>query len=259
MKRILALIMAAMLLLTLAACQPSTPETNDPVDSTPSTPSTPSEPDDDIVIGGDSTPTEPSVPTEPSTPSNPTELADSGYLAVGIVDAAAGTAKVVGDNGVIAEIKYNAAEAPIPGKVYNYVKNGDAYDLTKTPFINGDYSAWGVRVYDQVDLGFDGLYTHDGVNETIYTMAEEAVVFIRFSETEWRVFKGNDVIKYSGWPCGAYFTVDPDPAGGNQLVKVMLICSVNLETWAEGHADEANSYFFDKDGFGWGDGDLIIQ
>lgn len=254
MKRIFALIMAAMMLLTLAACQPSTPETNDPANSTPSTPSTPvtqpTEPTEDIVVN----PT-----TKPTEPAQPTELADSGYLAVGIVDATAGTAKVVGDNGVIAEIKYVSAEAPVPGKIYSYAKNGDVYELNKAPFINGDYSAWGVRIFDQVDYGFDCLYTHDGVNETIYEMASEVTVFIRFSNTEWRIMKGSDVIKYSGFPCGAYFDVKPNPNGGNQLVSVMLICSVNLDTWVEGNADEANSYFFDKDGFGWGDGDLIIQ
>ena len=258
MKKILALIMAAMLLLTLAACQPAAPGTNDPVDSTPSTPTEPSEP---------SKPSEPSVPTEPSVPSTPTEpqppteLADSGYLAVGIVDAAAGTAKVVGDNGVIAEIKYSAAEAPVPGKVYSYIKNGETYELVQAAFINRDYGAWPVRVFDQIDLGYDGLYTHDGVNETFYTMDQNAIVFVRFSETEWRVLRGNDVIKFSGFPCGCYFTTDADPAGGNMLVKVMLVCSVDItaQPFTEGHADEANTYFLDKDGFGWSDGDLIIQ
>lgn len=252
MKKIFALILAALMLLSMAACQSSEPADN----STPSTPSTPAtEPTEggDIVIGGT---TEATKPTEPA---QPTELSNIGYLAVGTVDAAAGTAKVVGDNGVIAEIKYVSAEAPVPGKIYSYAKNGDSYELTKAPFINGDYSAWGVRVFDQVDYGFDALYTHDGVNETVYEMASEVTVFIRFSNTEWRVLKGSDVIKYSGWPCGAYFDVNPNPNGGNQLVSVMLICSVNLETWAEGNADEANSYFFDKDGFGWGDGNLIIE
>lgn len=257
MKKIIALILAALMLLSMAACQNSDPAQN----STPSTPSSPvTEPTEggDIVIGG-TEPTEPTEATKPTEPAKPTELANSGYLAVGIVDAAAGTAKVVGDNSVITEIKYNSEETPAPGKVYGYVKNGDAYDLTKAPFINGDFSAWGIRILDEVDYGADCLYTHDGVNETIYEMASEVTVFIRFSNTEWRVIKGSDVIKGSGFPCGAYFDVNPNPNGGNQLVSLMLICSVNLETWAEGNADEANSYFFDKDGFGWGDGDLIIE
>ena len=248
MKKIIAMILAALMLLSMAACQSS-----EPTESTPTTPSTPvtqpTEPEDIVV-----NPT-----TKPTEPAKPTELANIGYLAVGIVDAEAGTAKVVGDNGVIAEIKYVSAEAPVPGKVYCYAKNGDAYELSDAPFINGAYSAWAVRMLEEVEYGFDGVYTHDGVNETIYEMAPEAVVFIRFSNTEWRVLKGDDVVKYGGYPCGAYFDYSANPNGGNMLVNVMLVCSVNTETWTDGHADEANSYFFDKDGFGWGDGDLIIE
>jgi hypothetical protein len=42
-------------------------------------------------------------------------------------------------------------------------------------------------------------------------------------------------------------------------VSVMLVVDVDTNTWQDSHANESTTFFFDAEGFGWSDGDLIIE
>ena len=262
MKKIIAIMLTLAMLLTLAACAPAT---SDPTNTPTNAPTDP----EDIVVGGDPTdpkPTDPK-PTEPkpTEPAAPTEMPANGICAVGIVNAEAGTAKVLADNGFVAEIAYSAAEAPIPGELYEFAKNGDVYQLTPVIFINTGMGPWNPRLWDNAAQGTpDQLYTHDGINGYLYALTEDCVIFCRFSETEYRIFHGSDAIKISDWPCWLYFNVIPPAVGGmigdaidgGTTSVILVTCDP-----AQGgkYANEATTYFFDQEGFGWPDGDLIIE
>ena len=257
MKKLIALILSLTILLSLAACAPGSQDASgDPTDSKTEPSTNATEPDPTNSKPTEPKPTEP----EPTEPESPPELAANGLCAVGVVDAEAGTAKILADNGAIAEIPYVSEGDLRTGMIYEFAKNGDVYTLTPISWYNGDTSAWAVRTIDNSAYGTpDQLYTHDGVNETWYDLTEDCVIFCRFSDTEYRIFRGSDAIVYGDWPCACYLFATPDPNGGNLQVSVMLVCSVDTTTWQDGHADEANTYFFDPEGFGWSDGDLIIE
>jgi hypothetical protein len=117
-----------------------------------------------------------------------------------------------------------------------------------------------VRTFDNHDLGVpDQLLTHDGVTVTLYEFTEDTVVFARFSETEYRIFRGSDIIYYSDWPCICFFSTIPSQDGDGLEVTVILVCQMLWDTMTDGNADESTTYFFDPEGFGWADGDLIIE
>ena len=265
MKKLIAILLSLVMLLSLAACAPNEgstePATDAPTEKPTEKPTeAPTDPTDDIVIGGD--PTDPPAPTdpEPTDPPAAPELQANGVCAVGIVDAEAGTAKILADNGVVAEIPYTCDFEPVPGMVYEFAKNGETYTLTKIAWINGDASAWAVRTYDNNALGTpDQLYTYDGVTETYYDLTEDCVIFARFSATEYRIFRGSDAIAFSDWPCAMYFNGNENLNGGNLQTSVILVCTVDTTTWVDGDADASSTWFFDPEGYGWDDGDLIIE
>lgn len=262
MRKIFAIFLSLAMLLSLAACAPGNLDASDnPTDAPTEKPTEkPTDPtkDDEIIIGGDPT-VEPTDP-QPTEPPAAAELAANGFCAVGVIDTAAGTAKILADNGAIAEIPYTSEAEIRTGMVYEFAKNGDVYTLTPISWFNGDASAWAVRTFDNNAIGTpDQLYTYDGVTETLYDLTEDCVIFCRFSDTEYRIFRGSDAIMYSDWPCACYFNGTPDPNGGNLQVSVILVCTVDTTTWQDGNADESSTYFFDPEGFGWSDGDLIIE
>jgi hypothetical protein len=205
-------------------------------------------------------PIEPTQPDEPKTPEIEPESELLGYCAVGIVDAEAGTAKVLFDDSTIAEITYQSNFTPVPGKVYGYSLNEGVYTLHTVIWEFGQETPLTVRTFDNHDQGMpDQLFTHDGVTATYYELTEDTVVFARFSETEYRIFQGSDIIYYSDWPCICFFSTIPSQDGDGLEVTVILVCQMLWDTMTDGNADESTTYFFDPEGFGWADGDLIIE
>lgn len=287
MNKLLSILLSLGIVLSLVACVPSThlqnPQT-DPVNKVttpaaegldePSGPDNPTEASSENVEThpteatqpADATepneapkdpteaPIDPTQPDEPSTPEEP-ESERLSYCAVGIVDAEAGTAKVLFEDSTIAEITYRSNFTPVPGKVYGYSVNEGVYTLHTVVWEYWQDFPVNPRTYDNHASGVpDQLYIFDGVEDHYYDLAEDCVVFIRYSETEYRIFRGSDVLYYSDWPCTSYFTLTAD---GD--VSVMLVCSVSIDMAYEGHASEVTTYFFDPEGFGWADGDLIIE
>ena len=264
MKKLICVVLSLVLVLSLAACQPADNHpTNAPTNAPTDAPndSLPTKPNPTLPAPTDPKPTEP-APTDPPAPA---EMPVNGVCAVGIVDAEAGTAKVLADNGFVAEIAYSAAEELIPGELYEFAKNGDVYQLTPVIFINTGMGPWNPRLFDNSGLGTpDQLFTHDGTNGYMYSLTEDCVIFCRFSETEYRIFRGSDAIRYSDWPCWMYFNVIPpavsgmigDAIDGGTTSVILVTCDP-----AQGgkYANEATTFYFDPEGFGWSDGDLFIE
>ncbi len=263
MKKLICIALSLMLLLSLAACQSEAEPTDAPTNAPTNAPTdAPTDPTDAPTEAPTDAPTD--APTEPTEPAGPAEMPANGYCAVGIVNSDAGTAKVLADNGAIAEIPYTSEVEIVAGSVYAFAKNGDVYTLSPAGFLNADYGAWGVRTIDGLDGGPDQLYTHDGINGTIYDLTEDCVVFCRFSDTEYRIFRGSDAVKIGDWPCYMYFTVIPPETEGMKDGNIIggttnVILVVGDPALGAQYADEATTYFFDEEGFGWSDGDLIIE
>lgn len=261
MKKLIAIILSLVMLLSMAACAPSEGAT-EPATDAPTEKPTEKPTEAPTNAPTDPEPTDPPAPTdpEPTEPAGPAVLADSGVCVIGILDTEAGTAKILADNTAVAEISYVADFEPVTGMPYYFAKDGDTYTLTKITWINGDASAWAVRTYDNSGLGTpDQLYTYDGVTETYYDLTEDCVIFVRFSATEYRIFRGSDAITVSDWPCAMYFNGNENPNGGNLQVSAILVCTVDTTTWVDGDANASSTYFFDPEGYGWDDGDLIIE
>ena len=260
MKKLIAIILSLVMLLSLVACAPNEVPTEPATDAPTEKPT--EKPTEAPTDAPTNPPTDP-APTDP--PAAPT-LQDSGYCAVGIVDAEAGTAKILADNGVVEEISYTSEEDIVPGNIYAFAKNGDVYQLTAPGYINPD-GAWGVRTFDNAGAGTpDGLFTHDGVYGRHYALTENTVVFIRYSETEYRIMTGDECIGLSDWPCMMQFVYSLEgeevPADDGNIYDAGIIHLIFVAGDAgrgKVHADEAQSSFFDLEGYGWPDGDLIIE
>jgi hypothetical protein len=263
MKKLIAIIISLVMLLTMAACAPSE-GTTDPATDAPTEKPTEKPTEAPTNAPTDPEPTDPPAPTDPE-PTDPPTLQDAGYCAVGIIDAEAGTAKILADNGVVAEISYTSEEEIVPGNIYEFAKNGDVYQLTSPDYFNP--GGWPVRTYDNAGVGNpDMLYTHDGYFGRMYPLDENCVVFIRYSETEYRIMTGNECIGLSDFPCYIEFVQTPTeeeiPSADGTIYDagiVHLIFVAGDPGRNKVHADEAQSSFFDLEGYGWPDGDLIIE
>ena len=259
MKKMICVVLSLILLLSLAACQPADNQpTNAPTNAPTDAPAEPlpTKPNPTLPNATEPAPTDPPAPAE---------MPVNGVCAVGIVDAEAGTAKVLADNGYIGQISYTCDSDLIPGNLYYFAKNGDVYTLTAVTYHYGDYVV-NPRTFDNAAAGYaDQLYTHDGTNGYLFDLTEDCVVFVRFSETEYRLFTGSDAIKASDWPIWMYFAVTPhaeittrdDGTIMYGTTNIMLV--VGDPNQGKMHANEATSYFFDQEGFGWDYGDLIIE
>ena len=263
MKKLIAIILSLVMLLSMAACAPNEGPT-EPATDAPTEKPTEKPTEAPTNAPTDPEPTDPPAPTDPE-PTDPPTLQDAGYCAVGIVDAEAGTAKILADNGVVEEISYTSEEKIVAGNIYAFAKEGDVYVLTVPAYVNPD-GAWGVRTYDNAGAGYeDTLYTNDGMYGRHYHLDENSVVFIRYSETEWRVYKGTDIIGLSDYPCwmqfASYLEGEEVPEGSDiyNAGTVLVMFVAGDPSRNKVHADDVQSSFFDYEGYGWPDGDLIIE
>ena len=264
MKKLIAIILSLVMLLSLVACAPNEVPTEPATDAPTEKPTEkPTEAPTDAPTNPptDPAPTDP-APTDP--PAAPT-LQDSGYCAVGILDAEAGTAKILADNGAMAEISYTSEGEVVAGNVYAFVKEGDVYTLTLPTYMNE--GPWGWRTLDGSGTdGVDQLYGNNGSYGFSYDLTEDFVAFMRFSETEWRIFRGSDAIKVADWPSyGQIAVTQTAEPGENDVNANYLLGTCHLYfivgdvTQGKLHCDEVTSYHFDPEGYGWNDGDLIIE
>jgi|GEM_PF-3855156 len=261
MKKTLAFLLMTLVLLSVVACGGGDKQNGEASSSSPAS-KTVSETasEGDIVVEVSSEAAVSSAVSETSSAKPSATLPSSGFCAVGIVKASSKTATILADNGVIKSVGYTG-DAPKPGGVYSFKKSGSKYKFEEVQFVNGSAlqdPAWGLRMFDYTPTGApDLIYTHDGTNERMYNFKDDTVVFCRYSETEWRLFKGKDIIRASDYPFVGYFATEPDPAGGYDLVTVVL--AGDFKNGKIAKTDKATTFFLDPEGYGWPDGDITIK
>lgn len=194
----------------------------------------------------------------------PEDLPASGLCAVGVVDPTAKIAKIVTDTGIVAEIPYRSGTHVIAGEIYRFTRSEHVVVLAQIQFHNTS-APWNPRMYDHTEEGLpDRILFHNGKRALVYELTEDCVVFVRYSDTEYRVFSGSDVIKQEGWPCWLYFnaiSLAPEELSeeSDLVGYTSVILVVGDPESDQRHADAATSFFFDPEGMGWDTGDLIIQ
>ena len=195
----------------------------------------------------------------------PDELPAEGLCVVGSFDSNARTAKILTDDSLVFEVPYYSSSYLLPGEVYRFTQMSDVVKLAQLQLTGTYGSPWCPRMFDNTqDEKPDCVYVNDGKRGFVYELTEDCVVFISYSNTEYRILKGSDVITMSDWPCWAHFNTisapedkleeDSDFAG---YTSVMLI--VGNPDEEKLHADMSTSCFFDPEGLGWSNGDLIIE
>ena len=221
MKKLLALLLAMLMVFAFAACNGEGESTesgkesdavssNEPKDTDDKTEDT-----DEIVVSEDTT-------TEtPETDPPVLEVPASGYCAVGEVDTTNTRVAVLFANGLVKTMTY-AGDAPTSGTVMYFETEGD--NIAFAAFDYTGYSDW--RIYD--DAGGDFFYGSDGVNEFRHYFTEDCAGFVKFSDTSWCAFSGkhfiqiaNGVGDYPGtaWPSNV-LAYDAEGAGAINVIYV---------------------------------------
>lgn len=125
----------------------------------------------------------------------------NGYVAVGEVDTEARKVAVLFGDGTVSVVKYTGT-APLPGAVYGYTVNETdeytfsllnlnwslSHQLSDTLDSTGESESvfpgeWGLTLWN---WGGFGDYTW---SSTLFRFTENASIYVRYSETNWRVFK----------------------------------------------------------------------
>ena len=174
------------------------------------------------------------------------------YCAVGKVDEAAKTARVLFADGEIATIKWDG-DAPTVGTVNIFEKAGETYQVQGSPTYPppGDsFKEW--QVYAS------GRQKRFWLNDMYFTDADTAF-FVRYSDTEWRVFQGRSAMKTDQEVTKVYlyYTTELD-----DLAKVVRYAMVVGEYADEGKwpaATAASTVFLDERGNGWDSGDKDLS
>ena len=195
----------------------------------------------------------------------PEELPAEGLCVVGIVDAKSKMAKILTEDGLVFEVPYSSSSYLLPGEVYRFTRMNDVVKLAQLQLTGSYGNPWCPRMIDNAELEKpDCVYVNDGRRGYIYELTEDCVVFIRYSNTEYRILKGSDIITVSDWPCWAHFNTISAPAeelveGSDFAGYTSVMMVVGDPQQEKLHADMSTSCFFDPEGLGWLNGDLIIE
>ena len=189
--------------------------------------------------------------TNPIEATNSTEGGDSVpekttfYFAVGSVDEVAKTAKVLNGDGEVLTIAWEG-NAPVVGTVNPFIKNGDVYTAQQIE-TEQPYSPTFVNARQK------SFWTTER-----YYVTNESIFFVRYSDTEWRVYKGRDAF-YKDCYTNLYICASLELDGLAKVVKyVMVVGSLG----ATGEWDPANSegtIFLDSNAEGWDSGDIDLS
>ena len=195
----------------------------------------------------------------------PEELPAEGLCVVGIVDAKSKMAKILTEDGLVFEVPYSSSSYLLPGEVYRFTRMNDVVKLAQLQLKGSYANPWGPRMIDNAEKEIpDCIYVNDGRRGYIYELTEDCVVFIRYSNTEYRVLKGSDVITKSDYPCWVHCNTISAPAeelveGSDFAGYTSVMMVVGDPRQEKLHADMSTSCFFDPEGLGWLNGDLIIE
>ncbi len=212
--------------------------------------------------------TAPANPTEPATDPNatatPTEATDPTqggepmpeksvyYCAVGSVDESAKTAKVLFGNGEVKTINWDG-DTPVVGAVNPFVKNGDVYTAQR------------IKTYPVFSDSFaqrDPIYASGRQKRFWYTdmyfMNEESIIFVRYSNTEWRVFKGREALAFDAYS-KIYLYAETELDGLAKVVRYGMVVGNYAAVGNWPAADKANTAFLDPNGEGWDHGNIDLS
>ncbi len=164
-----------------------------------------------VLSAGGGTTTEPEPPVAP-------EVLENDFCAVGEVDTEAGLAAVLFEDGTVATVRYTGT-APKSGAIHLFKKVGDAFEFVEKMY-EPTTVEW--RVYDHLAEGdgdnTDFVVSYDAAgNETRVYFRKDCVTFIKFSDTNWSMAKGGQVVNikeqvqdypHTVWPFGVMFSID---------------------------------------------------
>lgn len=195
----------------------------------------------------------------------PDGLPAEGICVVGSFDSGARMAKILTDDSRVFEIPYFSSTYLLPGEIYRFTQLDEVVKLAQLQLTGSYGNPWGPRMIDNAELEKpDCVYVNDGKRGYVYELTEDFIVFIRYSNTEYRILKGSDVITVSDWPCWAHFNTISAPADELEedsdfvgYTSIMLVVGNPQEEKL--HADMSTSCFFDPECLGWTDGNLIIE
>jgi len=198
-----------------------------------------------------------------STPSTaPTaNFPSKGYCAVGIVNKSENTVAVLSDTGVVKTMKYKG-DAPTAGIVYPFTCDGSTITLKKVDYFpaldDAQYAGWELGPCAGMGFFYGGSYNMDA----------DSAVFVRYSATEWRVFKGDgSIIKNNiqGPPFSRGYLYSPDKVAGAAFGEDKGTVGFVMIVGELGKLDKLkpatahNTSFLDDAMLGWDKGDITIK
>lgn len=188
------------------------------------------------------------------------EFPASGYCAVGIVNKDKKTVSVLSDTGVVKTIKYSG-DAPIEGIVYPFEYDGNTISLTMVdyfpPIDDEQYAGWELGPVPGAGFFYGGSFL----------MNSDSAVFVRYSATEWRVFKGDgNIIKneIQGPPFTRGYLYNYDVVHGEEwgtdtgTVGFAMIVGDLGKIDSLPPATAYNTSFLDDAMLGWSNGNITI-
>jgi lysophospholipase L1-like esterase len=182
--------------------------------------------------------------------------AGSGFCALGALDEKIKTARVLLETGEVVDVQY-AGSAVKPGSVYFYSVQDGVYSFSEPAWTSHDEGAG--------SLPFQANNRSRRLTRMkTYFVHPEAVFFVRYSDYQWRVFRGRNVM-----PCKNYAVEIMESHGNIFGVKVMntsylaALCvmvtggSFDNGLWPPANAETTK--FFDLAGRGFPAGDKELK
>ncbi len=225
-KRVMGMVL--LMILLLAGCVPAVEPTQPPAD-----------------------PTDPTNITDP-TGGDPMPEKTTYYCAVGSVDEAAKTAKVLFGNGEVKTIKWDG-DAPVVGTVNPFIKNGDVYTAQRIK----TYPVYGASFSGRDPVFINARNKSFWYSEHYY-VTEESIFFVRYSDTQWRVFKGRDALAKDGY-AKIYLYAEAELDGIAKVLRYGMVVGNYGATGEWPAANKENTSFLDPAGVGWDSGDIDLS
>ncbi len=237
-NRVFLFLLAATMFITLTSCGEKKENPSGSSDTDASTS------DNDVIVVTDtdakSTEAPPEVPV----------LHDSGWCAVGLTEGDKAT--ILADTGAVLTLKYIGEVTPGLIHGYEYEKEAEAIKLTLASTFpevadrdsgGNDLSVWNMGAYPSSSSVYYG---------TQYTLSENTPVFVRYSNTEWRLAHGKSAFASDGLTRG-YINVT-----GSNLNFVMIVGACgSLENMKPANAEVTQC--MDPDGNGFDRGNISLD
>lgn len=175
------------------------------------------------------------------------------YCAVGKVDEAAKTAKVLLGSGEITTLNWTGDTAPTVGTVNVFVKEGDSYKIESPrvfPPNGASFQQWEATYASARQKRF---WLND-----MYFVTKDTIFFVRYSDTEWRVFKGREAMKNDNYTRGyMYFTKQVQDTA--KVLEYMMVVGQYEAAGKWPAATKETTAFLDPNGVGWDSGDKDLS